>query len=669
MSEPIEAAVELRVTLPAANVEEALAELERVAVAALGTPVGIPLIEIGLDASVGLNLPGVVAAAEHFGGSVALELHLDRKGDLAGDFLALRGPDLHGPRSITLALTPPLPGGGRIERVSDQRYRGAIGVDLGVVVVAGFASLDLGDPLSIAAILSGTFRPPIQLSFGFTLVGVGGVIGVNRRIDRDALAAALSSGELQDMLFPADPIGQADRVLAALDRSFPVSAGDYFAGPMLKVGWGTPTIVSATLAFIVSTDGVVIVGMVRMALPCEDAPFAVFNITVLGLIDSRGVSLDGTLVNSRIGPVTLDGDARFRLTSGPGGTMALSVGGFHPNYTPPAGMENMKRLSAELSPLPFASMRLEGYAALTTDSVQLGGGVFLRADLEVAAVDGHASFDAIIFFSPFRFRADFHASLSLEVCGERVAGVSVTADFSGPGHWELNGSLTIEILWWDVDVDLHLDWGDALGQLPPATDDPVVLVAQQLGLRENWSVVSDVAIERMVVAGDSIPGAGVPISPFGALRGVQMAAPLAHEFARLGGRPLPAAITVVVTGDGLTPTRGRFPRGLFEDLTEQTLSGNGEMLEAQAGVELTAGPLRVADEVKKELDFEDAVLRPGGQADGIRLILFEKLLRSPNSRGGAEFVAAIAAGAAARRRDAFESARVMPLFSVTEVIR
>lgn len=659
MSQPFDAAIDMQVTPPPDDLRAALDALAQAA-----ANVTMPLVEVRLDASVGMTVPGVMASAEHFGAKVSLDFRPDRRGALLGGFLDLTGPDVYGPRSITLALTPPLPGGGRIEQVSPTRYRGAIGVDLGVVVVAGYASLDLGDPLSVVAVLSGTFRPPIQLSFGFTLVGVGGVVGINRRVDRAGLSAALSSGELGNMLFPSDPVGQADQVLPALDRCFPVSRDDFFVGPMLKLGWGTPTLVSATLAFIVGTDGVVIVGQVRLSLPCEDAPFALFNVIVMGVVDADGVSIDGSLVNSRIGPVTLDGDARFRLTAGPQGTMALSVGGFHPEYTPPPGMSGMKRLSAELSPLPFASMRLEGYTALTTDTAQLGGAVFLRADLEVAAVDGHASFDAMIYFAPFHFQAAFHASLSLEVCGERVAGVSVDADFSGPGHWELNGSLTIEILWWDIDVDLHLDWGDPLPELQ-ATQRPIDLVVQQLGLRENWSVASDTAAQRMVVMGDAIPGAAVPMSPLGALRAAQMAAPLDLDFDRLGGRPLPGPVRVNVTSTAATqPVSAAFPRGLFVKLDKNTLGKTSSMLQAHSGVVVGDAALTVEHETTKVLDFEDAVLGPQRS--------FERMSRRDvrtvlDVLDDAVFEQLVAAGAAARRRDTMELGRSRPAFVLSEV--
>ena len=76
-------------------------------------------------------------------------------------------------------------------------------------------------------------------------------------------------------------------------------------------------------------------------------------VNVAGLksfIDAQGVSVFGSLVNSHVGPITIDGDACFVLTGGDNGTMALSVGGFHPQYKErPAGIKPMKRLRAELS--------------------------------------------------------------------------------------------------------------------------------------------------------------------------------------------------------------------------------------------------------------------------------------------------------------------------------
>lgn len=599
-----------------------------------------------LDLSVALSLPGVSGQAEHFGVEAYLELHPDRGGDLLGGFFAIHGPTAHGPESIGLTLSGPLPGGGRLEH-RDDTYRGAIGVDLGAVVIAGFASLDLREPIAVVAVLSATFRPPIQLSFGFTLVGVGGAVGVNRRVDREAIASALSSGALGELFFPRDPVGDAGSILPALDRSFPVSGGDFFVGPMLKLGWGTPTIASATLAVIAGSTGVVIVGSLRLSLPNEDVPFAVFNITVVGVIDANGVSIDGSLVNSHIGPVNVDGEARFRQT---GDTMALSVGGFHPQYTPPHGMSGMKRLRAELSTNPLTTMRLEGYTALTSDCVQLGGAVEIRADVGVAAIDGRAAFDAIVHFSPFRFVASFHAQLAAELLGERVAGIRLTATFTGPGHWELAGQFSVEILWWDVDVPIEISWGDPLPD-PLSTERAEELVAAQLALSSSWTAdLDEGAGARMVILAEGIDQQPGVMSPLGPLDATQMAAPLEIELTRLGGRRLAEPVTVHVNANGtpVSPVMRGFPDGLYFDQGDLDLKHQSALVSRQAGVRVGDTTSRPHVHLTKDLDFEDAILDPDGTVT--------RLKSSPVLPTHATVL--VSAGVAARRRDLVEPVKV-----------
>jgi hypothetical protein len=604
---------------------------------------------VRLDLSAVLTLPGVHGEVDRFGVEAFLVVHPKGDGDLLGGFFALAGPDAHEPEAIGLALAGPLPGGGRLEHVGSA-YRGAIGVDLGAVVIAGFASLELDEPISVVAVLSATFRPPIQLSFGFTLVGVGGTVGVNRRVDREGIAAALSSGALGELFFPRDPVGDAGSILPALDRSFPVSSGDFFVGPMLKLGWGTPTIASGTLAVIAGSTGVVIVGSLRLSLPCEDVPFAQFNVTVVGLIDATGVSIDGSLVNSHVGPVTVDGDARFRLT---GDTMALSVGGFHPQYTPPQGMSGMKRLRAELSTNPLTTMRLEGYTALTSDCVQFGGSVEIRADVGVAAIDGGASFDAIIYFSPFRFSAAFRAHLAAEVLGERVAGISVTATFAGPGHWELVGQFSVEVLWWDVDVPVELSWGDPLLD-PVSTERAEELVAGQLELATSWTADLHQGA-RMVILAEGVDQQQGVLSPLGLLVGTQMAAPLEIELTRLGGRRLAEPVTVHIDPAGVaaTPADRGFPDGLFFE-RDVDLSHPSALVQRQAGVTLGDGTPRFLEHLTKDLDFEDAILDPDGT--------LTRLKASPVLLEHAELL--VAAGIAARRRDFSEPPVVAAAFAV-----
>ena len=81
---------------------------------------------------------------------------------------------------------------------------------------------------------------PIQLGFGFTLNGVGGLLGLNRTANVDRLVSGLRDQTLANLLFPTDIVANADRILSDLRQVFPAARGRFVFGPMAKIGWGTP---------------------------------------------------------------------------------------------------------------------------------------------------------------------------------------------------------------------------------------------------------------------------------------------------------------------------------------------------------------------------------------------------------------------------------------------
>ena len=95
-----------------------------------------------------------------------------------------------------------------------------------------------GQPgFSLLILISAEFTP-IQLSFGFTLIGVGGLIGLNRTILFDPLRAGVRDGSLNSVLFPRDVVANAPRIIGDLKRIFPPLDGRFLIGPMAKLGWG-----------------------------------------------------------------------------------------------------------------------------------------------------------------------------------------------------------------------------------------------------------------------------------------------------------------------------------------------------------------------------------------------------------------------------------------------
>ena len=61
------------------------------------------------------------------------------------------------------------------------------------------------------------------------------------------LRRRLRDGSLNSILFPQDVVANAPRIISDLKRVFPPLDGHFLIGPMAKLGWGTPTLVTLEL--------------------------------------------------------------------------------------------------------------------------------------------------------------------------------------------------------------------------------------------------------------------------------------------------------------------------------------------------------------------------------------------------------------------------------------
>src|SRR5439155_9966724 len=67
--------------------------------------------------------------------------------------------------------------------------------------------------------------PPIQLGYGFTLNGVGGLMGIHRRMVVEALRNGVRDGSVNAILFPQDVIARAPQIISQLRSIFPPAEG------------------------------------------------------------------------------------------------------------------------------------------------------------------------------------------------------------------------------------------------------------------------------------------------------------------------------------------------------------------------------------------------------------------------------------------------------------
>src|SRR5205814_1647943 len=118
--------------------------------------------------------------------------------------------------------------------------------------------------------------------------------------------------------------------------------GQYVFGPMAMLGWGTPTLITIELALILELPSpvrLIILARLHAALPNADFAIVSINLDAVGVVDfdRSELSVDATLYDSRVGPFAITGDMAARLNWGDQPDFAMSLGGFHPSFTPPPG--------------------------------------------------------------------------------------------------------------------------------------------------------------------------------------------------------------------------------------------------------------------------------------------------------------------------------------------
>jgi hypothetical protein len=121
------------------------------------------------------------------------------------------------------------------------------------------------------------------------------------------------------------------------------------------------------------------------------------------------LQFDASLYNSRIMIDPITGDLALRIYWGGDPNFLLTVGGFHPAYTPPPmNIGTLERVGFVVSPgIPM--VRAEAYLAITSNSVQFGARVEILYGVKFFNVFGFVGLDVLIQFNPFLLIAEITA--------------------------------------------------------------------------------------------------------------------------------------------------------------------------------------------------------------------------------------------------------------------
>jgi hypothetical protein len=386
--------------------------------------------------------------------------------------------------------------------------------------------------------------PPIQVGFGFTLNGVGGIAGINRSMVLSALQSAVHNGTADDILFPADPITNATDIISKVSAVFPPAAGRYTFGPMLEMGWGTPQLVDFQLGLIIEVPdpirlailGLIKVGLPTLEIPDPDLLLVDINIDVVGTVDfdQKLLVIEATIYDSRVVEFALAGDMYLQLSWGATPQFVLSLGGFNPHFQPPAGIPALRRLSIGLSAGPV-SVSFTTYLAVTSNTFQCGADLEAHASAGGFSVHGYLSFDALFIFHPFSFQTEMSAGVDVLKGSDVLLQVALDLKLSGPKPWIGQGTATLHVLFVSASVGVSFTIGDA-GAADPLPQVAVLpLLSAALSDNRNWSaLLSDDLARSVTLTTPSGQAAQVIVHPMGRLSVDERVVPLDFAISKFG---------------------------------------------------------------------------------------------------------------------------------------
>jgi hypothetical protein len=525
-------------------------------------------------------------------------------------------------------------------------YGGVLELRLGTLTVKAVALLNTRAPepagWSLLLLLFAEFRNnPWLFGPGFSITAVGGLIGLQHAASVEQLRGALGTNVFDDVLFPADPVTNAPRLLGRLRQLFPVQAHALVAGPMVEVNWGAPPLVTARLAVLVQVRDALgggdarftrltVLGTITATAPPVSRPaprLVTITADVLGDYDAESglLAIDARLRDSALGGVPFSGSLIVRIGLGANPAFAISAGGFHPDFTdlPPALPTRIDRLALVWKVGDKVTLTLQAYAAITASSWQVGALFTLVADLGPVDIDGALGFDAVAY-DDGRFAAEIGGHVRVRWRGHTLMAVTIrlVVDRNAAQVWHAAGSASFSVLWWDKEVGFEETWGDERSLPPIAAVDAAARVRVALGDPANWSSRLPGAAESLVTLATDVTGQVVRAHPLGELTVTQRVLPLGLALDHVDGAPVPAGtvveISAVRVGTGpnsaTRPIRQPFPRARFQQLTEHQRLTERTFETFPAGVVVAPPAVTAPTGTVVRFDFERIVLRPDGSS-------------------------------------------------------
>jgi hypothetical protein len=582
--------------------------------------------ELGLTAEVSVNVGaslGPVNAAIEQVGITAHVTFPESSGNLGVANLNL---GFKPPNGVGLSIDAAGVTGGGFVRFDPEKgqYDGIVQLNIeGGISVKGMGLIATRLPnnakgFSLLIMIAAEDFKPIPLGLGFKLTGIGGLLAVNRTFNEDVLRAGLQNRTLDSVLFPKDPIRNAPQILSSLNKVFPSANGHHLFGPVAKIEWGTPTLITADLALVLELGArrrLLILAQIVAVLPKPENDLIHLQMDAIGVLDfDQGTAaLDATLYGSRLlKKFVLTGDTAMRLKWEGAPNFALAIGGLHPAFNPPPNFPKLERIAINLTAGDNPRFRCEAYFALTANTVQFGACAELYAEAHGFSIHGETGFDVLIQLAPFQFLADFYAQVQLKHGSTNLFKVRVEGALAGPRPLHIKAKATFEILW--CDVSIRFDKTLVEGEKPPLPE-PVDVLAQlkeALGHPGNWIGQLPAGQRQMVtLRARSGTATDVLLHPLGTLTVKQNIVPLEMDISRFGAAP-PAGTrrfsisSVSLAGQSQTvqPVRDFFAPAQFLEMSDDDKLSRPSFEQMAAGVTIGSDAFAFSGQTEDWLEVD-----------------------------------------------------------------
>lgn len=589
----------------------------------LRSEVNLPNLKLTAGLSGSGTLGPLVVAFQNLG--IVIELKPAGGGQLTLD-VSYKAPDGLGVR----VEAGPITGGGFLQfDEPNGRYAAVIQVGLFGLGVSAFALIDTRLPggesgFSFLMLLFADFEAigGIQLSFGFTLTGVGGLFGIFRTLVQEALRATILRGNLSHILFPQDPVKNATAIISDLREIFPPARDEFVFGPVMRLAWGTPVLAEVVLGFVLSLPRftIALLGQLGIYLPAKPTPLMEIHIDVVGIVDipNGRLELTGSMHDSRILYYTLSGDMEFLLSANPP-LFLLSLGGFNPHFVPPPGVPQLHRLTLSLGFGDNPRLTMQNYFAVTSNTFQFGASAELYAEAGPFSIRGWLGFDALFSLSPLYFIIDISAGIELRAFGETFAGIHLNAQLSGPSPWHAKGEACVSLFLADACVPFDATVGDSTPASVPPPPDPAPLLAAAISDAHNWSAVAPPnSAQVAAIAPPDVDAHILLLDPVGGAALRQRVLPLNRDINKFAEAPLAAPIRFDLTGvtlngaplAGVATERDFFAPGQFTVLSDQDKLSQPSFDKMDAGFSIASNAARGGNSDHGTVDYESDYFEP-----------------------------------------------------------